>query len=430
MSAKPHIGTQCVQAGYEPSKGEPRQIPIIQSTTFKYETSDQMGRLFDLEDSGYFYTRLQNPTNDHVAARIAALEGGVGAMLTSSGQAANFFACFNICEAGDHLIATNNIYGGTFNLFGVTLRKMGIEVTFVDFDAPDEVLDAAFRPNTKLVFTETIANPGVQVLDIERFANVAHSHGVPLVIDNTFATPVHCRPIEFGADIVTHSTTKYMDGHGTSVGGVIVDSGNFDWMAHADKFPGLCTPDESYHGIVYAEKFGRAAYITKCTTHLMRDLGSIQSPQNAFYLNLGLQSLHVRMKRHTESALKVATFLKSHPAVAWIHYPDLPGDSEYEKARKYLPDGSCGVMAFALKGGRDSDNVFMDSLRLVTIETHVADCYTCILHPASHTHRQLSDEQLREAGVAPDLMRLSIGLEDPEDIIADLTQAIEKALGK
>ena len=430
MSAKPHIGTQCVQAGYEPSKGEPRQIPIIQSTTFKYETSDQMGRLFDLEDSGYFYTRLQNPTNDHVAARIAALEGGVGAMLTSSGQAANFFACFNICEAGDHLIATNNIYGGTFNLFGVTLRKMGIEVTFVDFDAPDEVLDAAFRPNTKLVFTETIANPGVQVLDIERFANVAHSHGVPLVIDNTFATPVHCRPIEFGADIVTHSTTKYMDGHGTSVGGVIVDSGNFDWMAHADKFPGLCTPDESYHGIVYAEKFGRAAYITKCTTHLMRDLGSIQSPQNAFYLNLGLQSLHVRMKRHTESALKVATFLKSHPAVAWIHYPDLPGDSEYEKARKYLPEGSCGVMAFALKGGRDSDNVFMDSLRLVTIETHVADCYTCILHPASHTHRQLSDEQLREAGVAPDLMRLSIGLEDPEDIIADLTQAIEKALGK
>ena len=430
MNQKPHIGTLCVQAGYEPGKGEPRQIPVIQSTTFKYETSDQMGRLFDLEESGYFYTRLQNPTNDMVAAKIAALEGGVGAMLTSSGQAANFFACFNICEAGDHMIATNNIYGGTFNLFGVTLRKMGIDVTFIDYDATDEQIDAAFKPNTKLIFTETIANPGVQVLDIERFANAAHAHGVPMIIDNTFATPVHCRPIEFGADIVTHSTTKYMDGHGTTVGGVIVDSGNFDWMAHADKFPGLCTPDASYHGIVYAERFGRAAYITKCVTHLMRDLGSIQAPQNAFYLNLGLQTLHVRIKRHTESALKVATFLSNHPAVAWIHYPDLPGDSQYEKARKYLPDGSCGVMAFALKGGREVDNKFMDSLKLVTIETHVADCYTCILHPASHTHRQLSDEQLREAGIAPDLMRLSIGLEDPEDIIADLAQAIDTALGK
>ena len=351
-------------------------------------------------------------------------------MLTSSGQAANFFACFNICEAGDHMIATNNIYGGTFNLFGVTFRKMGIDVTFIDYDATDEQIDAAFKPNTKLIFTETIANPGVQVLDIERFAARAHAHGVPMIIDNTFATPVHCRPFEWGADIVTHSTTKYMDGHGTTVGGVVVDSGNFDWMAHADKFPGLCTPDASYHGIVYAEKFGRAAYITKCVTHLMRDLGSIQAPQNAFYLNLGLQTLHVRMKRHTESALKVATFLKSHPAVAWIHYPDLPGDSSYEMARKYLPEGSCGVMAFALKGGREVDNRFMDSLRLVTIETHVADCYTCILHPASHTHRQLSDEQLREAGIAPDLMRLSIGLEDPEDIIADLTQAIETALAK
>ncbi len=427
MNRKPNIGTLCVHAGYNPGKGEPRQMPIIQSTTFKYETSDQMGRLFDLEEPGYFYTRLQNPTNDMVAARIAALEGGVGAMLTSSGQAANFFACFNICEAGDHMIATNNIYGGTFNLFGVTFRKMGIDVTFIDHDATDEQIEAAFKPNTKLIFTETIANPGVQVLDIERFANVAHKHGVPMVIDNTFATPVHCRPIEFGADIVTHSTTKYMDGHGTTVGGVIVDSGNFDWDAHADKFPGLCTPDASYHGIIYTERFGRAAYITKCTTHLMRDFGAIQAPQNAFYLNLGLQTLDVRMKRHTESALKVATFLRDHPTVAWIHFPDLPGDKEYERARKYLPDGSCGVMAFALKGGRTVDNTFMDSLRLVTIETHVADCHTCILHPASHTHRQLSDEQLREAGIAPDLMRLSIGLEDPEDIIADLAQAIETA---
>lgn len=430
MSDKPHIGTLCVQAGYNPGKGEPRQIPLIQSTTFKYETSDQMGRLFDLEEAGYFYTRLQNPTNDKVAAKIAALEGGVGAMLTSSGQAANFFACFNICEAGDHMIATNNIYGGTFNLFGVTFRKMGIDVTFIDYDASDEQIDAAFKPNTKLIFTETIANPGVQVLDIERFANAAHAHGVPMIIDNTFATPVHCRPIEFGADIVTHSTTKYMDGHGTTVGGVIVDSGNFDWNAHADKFPGLCTPDASYHGIIYTERFGRAAYITKCTTHLMRDFGAIQAPQNAFYLNLGLQTLHVRMKRLTESALKVATFLKNHPAVAWIHYPDLPGDSQFERARKYLPDGSCGVMAFALKGGRAVDNKFMDSLKFVTIETHVADCYTCILHPASHTHRQLSEEQLREAGIAPDLMRLSIGLEDPEDIINDLSQAIETALAK
>ena len=428
MSKKPNIGTLCVQAGYDPGKGEPRQIPVIQSTTFKYETSDQMGRLFDLEESGYFYTRLQNPTNDKVAAKIAALEGGVGAMLTSSGQAANFFACFNICEAGDHMIATNNIYGGTFNLFGVSFRKLGIDVTFIDCDATDEQIDAAFKPNTKLIFTETIANPGVQVLDIERFAARAHAHGVPMIIDNTFATPVHCRPIEFGADIVTHSTTKYMDGHGTTVGGVIVDSGNFDWDAHAEKFPGLCTPDASYHGIIYTERFGRAAYITKCTTHLMRDFGAIQAPQNAFYLNLGLQTLHVRMKYLTESALKVATFLKNHPSVAWIHYPDLPGDKEYERARKYLPDGSCGVMAFALKGGRAVDNKFMDSLRLITIETHVADCYSCILHPASHTHRQLSDEQLREAGIAPDLMRLSIGLEDTQDIIDDLAQAIETAL--
>ena len=430
MSKKLHIDTLCVQAGYNPGKGEPRQIPVIQSTTFKYETSDQMGRLFDLEEAGYFYTRLQNPTNDKVAAKIAALEGGVGAMLTSSGQAANFFACFNICEAGDHMIATNNIYGGTFNLFGVTFRKMGIDVTFIDCDATDAEIDAAFKPNTKLIFTETIANPGVQVLDIERFANRAHAHGVPLIIDNTFATPVHCRPIEFGADIVTHSTTKYMDGHGTTVGGVIVDGGTFDWDAHADKFPGLCTPDASYHGIIYTERFGKAAFITKCTTHLMRDFGAIQAPQNAFYLNLGLQTLHVRMKQITASALKVATFLKNHPAVAWIHYPDLPGDKEYERARKYLPEGSCGVMAFALKGGRQVDNTFMDSLKLVTIETHVADCYSCILHPASHTHRQLTEEQLREAGIAPDLMRLSIGLEDADDIINDLSQAIDTALAK
>lgn len=427
MDKKLIIGTLCVQAGYNPGKGEPRQMPLIQSTTFKYETSDQMGRLFDLEEDGYFYTRLQNPTNDKVAARIAALEGGVGAMLTSSGQAANFFACFNICEAGDHMITTNNIYGGTFNLFGTTFKKMGIDVTFVDQCASDEEIEAAFKPNTKLLFGETISNPGVQVLDIERMARIAHKHGVPLIIDNTFATPVHCRPFEFGADIVTHSTTKYMDGHGTTVGGVIVDSGNFDWDAYADKFPGLCTPDASYHGLTYTKKFGRAAFITKATTHLMRDLGSIQSPQNAFYLNLGLQTLHIRIKRHTESALKVATFLKNHPAVAWIHYPDLPGDAENERAKKYLPDGSCGVMAFALKGGRAIDNKFMDSLKLITIETHVADCYTCILHPASHTHRQLSDEQLREAGVAPDLMRLSIGLEDPEDIIEDLRLSIEEA---
>ena len=427
MDKKLNIGTLCVQAGYNPGKGEPRQMPLIQSTTFKYETSDQMGKLFDLEEDGYFYTRLQNPTNDKVAARIAALEGGVGAMLTSSGQAANFFACFNICEAGDHMVTTNNIYGGTFNLFGTTFKKMGIDVTFVDQTASDEEIEAAFRPNTKLLFGETISNPGVQVLDIERMARIAHKHGVPLIIDNTFATPIHCRPIEWGADIVTHSTTKYMDGHGTTVGGVIVDSGNFDWDAYAEKYPGLCTPDQSYHGLTYTKKFGRAAFITKATTHLMRDLGSIQSPQNAFYLNLGLQTLHVRVKRHSESALKVATFLKNHPAVAWIHYPDLPGDAENERAQKYLPDGSCGVMAFALKGGRAIDNKFMDSLKLVTIETHVADCYTCILHPASHTHRQLTDEQLREAGVAPDLMRLSIGLEDPEDIIEDLRLSIEEA---
>lgn len=424
---KDKIGTLCVQAGYEPSKGEPRQIPIIQSTTFKYTTSDQMGRLFDLEDSGYFYTRLQNPTNDHVAAKIAALEGGVGAMLTSSGQAANFFACFNICEAGDHMISTASIYGGTYNLFAVTFKKMGIDVTFIDQEADPQEWEAAFRPNTKLVFGEVLANPGVRVLDIEKIAAIAHSHGVPLIVDNTFPTPVHCRPFEWGADIVTHSTTKYMDGHGVGVGGVIVDGGRFDWMAHADKFPGLCTPDDSYHGLVYAEKFGNAAYITKATTHLMRDLGSIQAPQNAFYLNLGLQSLHLRMKQHNGNARKVAAFLESNPDVKWVRFPELENDSEHERQLKYLPEGSCGVMAFALKGDRNFANKFMDSLRLVTIETHVADCYTCILHPASHTHRQLSDKQLREAGVDPDLMRLSIGLEDADDIIADISKALDIA---
>ncbi|MBR7003579.1 MAG: O-acetylhomoserine aminocarboxypropyltransferase/cysteine synthase [Bacteroidales bacterium] len=428
MANKLHIDTLCVQAGYQAGKGEPRQIPIIQSTTFRYETSDQMGRLFDLEDSGYFYTRLQNPTNDHVAARIAALEGGVGAMLTSSGQAANFFACVNICEAGGHIVAAGNIYGGTFNLLGTSLRKLGIEVTFIDQNATEEEIRAAFRPETKLLFGETISNPGVEVLDIEKFARIAHDNGVPLILDNTFPTPVHCRPFEWGADIVTHSTTKYMDGHGVAVGGVIVDSGNFDWEAHADKYPGLTTPDLSYHGLTYTKKFGKLAYIVKATSHLMRDFGSIQSPQNAFYLGLGLQTLHIRIERHTKSALKVAEFLNNHPAVAWVHYPDLPGDKEYERAKKYLPNGSCGVLAFALKGGREVDNRFMDALKLVTIETHVADCYTCILHPASHTHRQLTDEQLREAGIAPDLMRLSIGLEDPDDIINDLERSISEAV--
>ncbi|MBQ1680062.1 MAG: O-acetylhomoserine aminocarboxypropyltransferase/cysteine synthase, partial [Bacteroidales bacterium] len=403
------------------------QIPIIQSTTFKYETSDQMGRLFDLEESGYFYTRLQNPTNDHAAAKIADLEGGVGAMLTSSGQAANLFACLNICQAGDHIVSAANIYGGTFNLLGVTLTKMGIDVTFVNPDDPEETIAAAFRPETKLLFGETLSNPGVEVLDIEKFARIAHTHGVPLIVDNTFPTPVNCRPFEWGADIVTHSTTKYMDGHGVAVGGALVDSGNFDWEAHADKFPGLCTPDASYHGLVYTKAFGRAAYITKATTHLMRDLGSIQSPQNAFYLNLGLQTLHLRMPRHCESALEVARFLERHPDVAWVKYPGLPGDKEHAKALKYLPEGTSGVLCLGLKGGRDFDNRFMDALRLITIETHVADCHSCILHPASHTHRQLSDAQLRAAGIDPGLMRLSIGLEDVEDIIDDLSQALEAA---
>lgn len=427
MTNKLSVESLCVHAGYTPGKGEPRQMPIIQSTTFKYENSEQMGKLFDLEEEGYFYTRLQNPTNDMVAARIAALEGGVAAMLTASGQAANFFACFNICENGGHMISTSSIYGGTYNLFGVTFRKMGIDVTFIDQDASEEEIEAAFRPNTKLVFGETLTNPGVRVLDIEKFARIAHSHGVPLIIDNTFPTPVNCRPIEFGADIVTHSTTKYMDGHGVSVGGAIIDSGNFDWEAQAEKYPGLCTPDESYHGLTYTRKFGKLAYITKATSQLMRDLGSIQSPQNAFYLNLGLQTLHVRVRRCCESALKVAKFLQSHPDVKWINYPDLEGDKEHERQLKYLPDGSCGVMAFGLKGDRAFAERFMDNLKLITIETHVADCHSCILHPASHTHRQLSEEQLIEAGVAPDLMRLSIGLENVDDIIADISTAIELA---
>ena len=424
---KQSLGTLCVQAGYQPGKGEPRQMPIVQSTTFKYETSLQMGRLFDLEEEGYFYTRLQNPTNERVAARIAALEGGVAAMLTSSGQAANFFACLNICQAGDHIVSAAGIYGGTFNLLGTTFRKMGIEVTFVDQEASEEEIAAAFRPNTKLLFGETISNPGVKVLDIEKFARIAHSHGVPLVVDNTFATPINCRPFEFGADIVTHSTTKYMDGHGTSVGGAIVDSGNFDWEAHAERFPGLTTPDESYHGIVYTQRFGKLAYITKATSQLMRDLGSIQSPQNAFYLNLGLQTLHLRMPATCENARKIAAFLHDDPRVAWINYPDLPDDSQHQLQQKYLPNGSCGVMAFGLKGGRDFSIRFMDSLRLISIATHVADCHSCVLHPASHTHRQLTDEQLEEAGISPDLIRLSVGIEDADDLIADIRQAIEVA---
>lgn len=420
------VETKCLHSGYEPKNGEPRQLPIYQSTTWKYESSDAMGRLFDLEDSGYFYTRLQNPTNDLVANKLAALEGGVAAMLTSSGQAANFFALFNICETGSHIIASSAIYGGTYNLLGVTMKKMGIDVTFVDQNLPEEELAKEFRPNTRAVFGETITNPTVSVLDIEKFAHLAHSHGVPLIVDNTFATPVNCRPIEWGADIVTHSTTKYMDGHAVSVGGAIIDSGNFDWMAHADKFPGLTTPDESYHGLVYAEKFGKLGYITKATSQLMRDLGSIQSPQNAFYLNNGLESLHVRMDRHCSNALAVAKFLKAQDKVAWINYPGLEGDDYYELNQKYLPNGSCGVIAFAVKGGRDTAIKFMDSLKLATIATHVADARTCLLHPASHTHRQLSDQQLLEAGVAPDLIRLSVGLENVDDLIADLTQALEK----
>lgn len=420
------VETKCLHSGYEPKNGEPRQIPVYQSTTFKYDTSDEMGKLFDLEASGYFYTRLQNPTNDAVAAKIADLEGGVAGMLTSSGQAANFFALFNICETGSHIVASSSIYGGTFNLLGVTMKKMGIECTFVDQNLPEEELAKAFKPNTRAVFGETITNPTVSVFDIEKFARLAHSHGVPLIVDNTFATPVNCRPIEWGADIVTHSTTKYMDGHAVGVGGAIVDGGNFDWLAHADKYPGLTTPDDSYHGIVYAEKFGKLAYITKATSQLMRDLGSIQSPQNAFYLMNGLESLHVRMQRHCENALAIAKFLKSNDKVAWVSYPNLEGDKYYDLAQKYLPNGSCGVLSFGIKGGREKSIKFMDSLKLASIATHVADAKTCLLHPASHTHRQMTEEQLIEAGVAPDLIRLSVGLENVDDLIDDLKQAFDK----
>ena len=421
------IGTDCVQGGYTPGNGEPRQIPIIQSTTFKYDTSEHMGQLFDLEASGYFYSRLQNPTCDFVAAKIAKLEGGTAAMLTSSGQAANFFAVFNIATAGDHVVSSSTVYGGTFNLFAVTMKKMGVEFTFVSPDCSEEELNAAFRPNTKAVFGETIANPALTVLDIEKFARAAHSHGVPLIIDNTFATPVNCRPIEWGADIVTHSTTKYMDGHGVSVGGCIVDSGKFDWLKNADKFPGLTTPDESYHGITYAEKFGlEGAFITKATAQLMRDFGSTPSPQSAFYLNLGLESLHVRMARHCENGQRVAEFLSKHPKVGWVNYCGLPGDKYHDLAEKYLPNGSCGVVSFGVKGGRAAAEAFMKNLRLAAIETHVADARTCCLHPASATHRQMNDEELIAAGVSPDLVRMSCGLEDAEDLIADIAQALDK----
>ena len=421
------IGTVCVQGGYTPGNGEPRQIPIVQSTTFKYATSEDMGKLFDLEASGYFYTRLQNPTNDFVAAKIAALEGGSAAMLTSSGQAANFFALFNIASCGDHIVASSSIYGGTFNLISVTMAKMGVSCTFVAPDCTDEDLNAAFQENTKAVFGETIANPALTVLDIEKFARAAHSHGVPLIVDNTFATPVNCRPFEWGADIVTHSTTKYMDGHGAAVGGAIVDSGKFDWMAHADKFPGLCTPDESYHGITYAEKFGKeSAFITKCTAQLMRDFGSIQSPQHAFYLNLGLESLHIRMARHCENGQAVAEFLEKHPKVAKVSYCGLPGDKYHALAEKYLPHGSCGVVSFELKGGRDAAGCFMKHLKLAAIETHVADARTCCLNPATSTHRQMTDEQLQAAGIPAGLVRMSCGLEDSADLIADIAQALEQ----
>ena len=421
------IDTICVQGGYRPGNGEPRQIPIVQSTTFKYDTSEDMGKLFDLEAQGYFYSRLQNPTCDAVAAKIAALEGGTMGMLTSSGQAANFYAVFNIASCGDHVVASNSIYGGTYNLFSVTMKKMGIEFTFVSPDCTEEELDAAFRPNTKAVFGETIANPALTVLDIEKFAAAAHSHGVPLIVDNTFATPVNCRPLAWGADIVTHSTTKYMDGHAAALGGCVVDGGRFDWMAHKDKFPGLTTPDESYHGVIYAEKFGReGAFINKATAQLMRDFGAMASPQNAFLLNLGLESLHVRMARHCENAQAVAEFLANHPKVAWVRYSGLPGDPYHALAEKYLPHGSCGVVSFAVKGGRTAAEAFMKHLRLGAIATHVADARTCCLHPASSTHRQMNDEELIAAGVSADLVRLSVGLESKEDLIADLAQALEQ----
>ncbi len=418
--------TLCVHAGYEPKNGEPRQLPIIQSTTFKYDDSDEMAMLFDLKKEGYFYTRLQNPTNDAVAKKIAALEGGVGAMLTSSGQAANFYAIFNICQAGDHFVTSNEIYGGTYNLFGVTLKKLGIECTFVNQEASEEEIQKAFRPNTKLLFGETISNPGCKILDIEKFAKIAHKNGVPLIIDNTFATPVNCRPFEWGCDIITHSTTKYMDGHATQVGGCIVDSGNFNWDDYAEKYPGLTTPDESYHGLTYTKAFGKLAYTTKLVSQLMRDLGSIPGPQNSFLLNLGLETLHLRMRQHCANAQKVAEFLEKDERVAWVNYPGLKSNPQYELGQKYLPNGSCGVMAFGVKGDRETAVKFMDSLQLISIVTHVADAKTCVLHPASHTHRQLSEEQLREAGIAPDLIRLSVGIEDVDDILNDIKQALDK----
>lgn len=420
------MNTKCVQSGYRPGNGEPRQVPIIQSTTFKYDTIEDMGKLFDLETSGYFYTRLQNPTNDFVAAKIADMEGGTAAMLTSSGQAANFFALFNICNCGDHIVSSSSIYGGTFNLIAATMVKMGVTATFVSPDCTEEELSAAFKPNTKAVFGEIIANPALTVLDIEKFAEAAHTHGVPLIVDNTFATPINCRPFEWGADIITHSTTKYMDGHAAAVGGAIVDSGNFDWMAHADKFPGLCTPDETYHGITYAEKFGKeGAFITKCTSQLMRDLGSIQSPQHAFLLNLGLESLHVRMQRHCENGQAIAEFLQNHPYIAYVNYPGLQDNKYYEIAQKYLPNGSCGVVSFGLKGGGDAAKIFMKNLKLAAIETHVADARTCCLNPATSTHRQMTDEQLKEAGVPAELIRMSCGIEDKEDLISDISQALD-----
>ena len=426
MDKKLRMASLCVQAGYKPKNGEPIEVPIIQSTTFKYDDSDEMAQLFDLKKEGYFYTRLQNPTNDAVAAKIATLEGGVGCVLTSSGQAANFYAIFNICQAGDHFITSNEIYGGTYNLFGVTLKKLGIDCTFISQEATDEEIQAAVRPNTKAMFGETISNPGCAVFDIERFAKIAHKNGVPLIVDNTFATPVNCRPFEWGADIVTHSTTKYMDGLATQVGGCVVDSGNFPWLEHAEKFPGLCTPDESYHGLTYVKAFGKMGYTTKLVAQLMRDLGSIPAPHNSFLLNMGLQTLHLRMERHCKNAQRVAEFLNGNEKVAWVHYCGLKGDANYELGQKYLPNGSCGVIAFGLKGDRETAIKWMDSLEMINIVTHVADARTCVLHPASHTHRQLSEEQLLEAGIAPDLIRLSVGIEDVEDILDDIRQALDK----
>ncbi len=424
MEKKLKPATLCIRGGWKPQNGQPVQPPIYQSTTFKYDNTEEMAQLFDLKKSGYFYTRLANPTNDAVAQKIAALEGGVGAMLTSSGQAANFYAMFNICEAGSHIVASTEIYGGTFNLFGVTMKKLGIDCTFIDQDASEEEIQKAFRPNTRAMFGETISNPGCRVLDIEKFARIAHRNGVPLIVDNTFATPINCRPFEWGCDIVTHSTTKYMDGHAAAVGGVVVDSGNFDWMAHADKFPGLCMPDDSYHGLTYAKDFGKMGYLTKLVAQLMRDLGSIPSPQNAFLLNLGLETLHLRMPRHCQNAQRIAEFLEANEHVAWVHYCGLKSDQHYALGQKYLPGGSCGVIAFGLKGDRETAVKFMDSLRLINIATHVADSRTCVLHPASHTHRQLSDEQLRASGIDPTLIRLSVGIEDVEDLLDDIKQSL------